>query len=141
MDDLHLEYDKAENSELEKYLSDSIVSYGLQQLRGKKPLKLFCCFRNARGEIVGAIMGSATLNMFFISHLFVEEKMRNKGIGTKLLSAMETYALQAGCNILRLNTLNKKTHAFYLNAGFEETACIADYMDGFDLVYYHKQIG
>jgi len=140
MDALHLESYKENNEELEKYLSDSIISYGLEQLQGNEPSKLLCCFIDNKGQIVAGIMGSATLNLFFISHLFVAVEYRNKSLGTQLLSAIEELASQAGCNILRLNTFNKKAHAFYTNAGFEETISISNYMDGFDLVYYHKKI-
>ena len=140
MDELNLERYKDENSEIEKYLSDSITSFGIEQLQGKEPRKAFCCFRDSEGKIVAAIMGSTTLNLFFISHLFVENALRNKGIGTKLLSEIERIAQNFGCNILRLNTFNKEVHAFYLNAGFTETACITNYINGFDLMYYHKKI-
>jgi len=140
MDELNLEIFEEENLEIEKYLSDSIISFGIEQLQGKEPKKAFCCFRNSDGKIIAAIMGSATLNLFFVSHLFVEIEFRNKGIGTKLISEVENIALNLGCNILRLNTFNKKAHAFYLNTGFTETACITNYMNGFDLVYYHKKI-
>ncbi|MDH5444814.1 MAG: GNAT family N-acetyltransferase [Gammaproteobacteria bacterium] len=139
MDDLHLEIFKDDNSELEKYLSDSIISYGIEQLKGNEPKKLYCCYRNSNGKIVAGIMGSATLNLFFVSHLFVEPEHRNNGLGTRLLSEIEKLAHQAGCNTLRINTLNKNAHDLYINAGFEETICIPDYMNGFDLVYYHKK--
>ena len=140
MGNLNLESYSEENVELERYLSDSIIGYGVDQLQGKEPIKLLCCFRDSNEKVVAAIMGSATLNLFFISHLFVEKNFRNQGLGTKLLSAIESLALDAGCNILRLNTFNKEAHQFYLNAGFKETVCISNYMNGFDLVYYHKKI-
>ena len=140
MGELLLESYKEDNAELEKYLSDSVVSYGIEQLEGSMPGKLACCFRNNKDQIIAGIMGSATLNMFFISHLFVEPEYRNNGLGTKLLYSIEGLALQKGCNILRLNTFNRKTHALYAKAGFEETVCISSYMNGFDLVYYHKKI-
>ena len=78
--------------------------------------------------------------MFFISHLFVEETYRNKNIGTRLLSKIEAIALNHGCNILRLNTLNKDTKNLYIKSGFKETITISGYMNGFDLTYYEKKI-
>ena len=140
MDELNFETYKEDNSELEKYLSDSIIGYGIEQLKGNEPKKLYCCYREARGQLVAGVMGSATLNLFFISHLFVEPGYRNTGLGSKLLSEIEKIACQSGCDILRLNTLNKKAHSLYIRAGFEETTHIPNYMDGFDLVYYHKRI-
>lgn len=140
MDELNLITSEDDNLALEKYLSDSIISYGLEQLKGHQPRKLYCCYKNKDGEIVAGIMGSKTLNLFFISHLFVEPEYRNSGLGSKLLSAIEKAARQAGCDMLRLNTFNKKTHTLYLKAGFDVSTQIPNYMNEFDLVYYHKNI-
>ena len=91
-------------------------------------------------SLINAVMGTVTINLFFISHLYVEKSTRNKGIGAKLLSAIEQSGIESGCNIIRLNTFNKKSHAFYLKSGYTETICIKGYMNDFDLVYYHKAI-
>ena len=137
---MNLESYQGSNVEIDKYLSEAITRYGIEQLQGNKPFKLYCCYKNHTGKITGAVMGSVTANLLFISHLYVEKRSRNKGIGTKLLSAIQQSASEAGCNIIRLNTFNKKSHAFYLNSGFTETTRIKAYMNDFDLVYYHKII-
>jgi len=140
MDEFILETHKENYAELEKYLTDSIVSYGIEQLNGKEPKKLYCCYRENNGKLVAGIMGTATLNLFFVSYLFVDPEYRNNGLGSRLLLEIEKVAIQSGCNIIRLNTFNKKAHKLYLNCGFEETMSIPSYMNGFDLVYYHKNI-
>ena len=140
MDELTLEVTEKENAEVERYLSDAIFSYGIEQLRGQAPIKAFSCYRNGSGGIAGAAMGMAMRNLFFVSHLFVEPGYRKRGLGERLLSRMEQSARRLGCDLLRLNTLNSKAHAFYLKSGFEQTARIHDYMNGFDLIYYHKSI-
>ena len=135
-----LETTEAENDELEKYLSNSIMTYGIEQMNGEEPLKAFCSFKDHNDSLIGGIMGYKTLNLFFITHLYVEKQDRNNGYAKKLLQAIETKAKSLGCNILRLNTLNKKTSSLYESAGFEITNIIPSYMNGFDLTYYHKYI-
>ena len=137
---MNLESYKNRNVEIDEYLSEAITNYGMEQLPGNKPFKLYSCFKSDTGKIIGAVMGTVTTNLFFISHLYVEKNSRNKGIGAKLLSAIQQSAIESGCNIIRLNTFNKKSHAFYLKSGFTETTCIKGYMKDFDLVYYHKTI-
>ena len=140
MDELNFEIHKEDNSELDKYLTDSIVSYGIEQLKGNKPKKLYCCYRDIKGKLVAGATGTVTLNLFFVSYLFVEPEYRNNGLGSNLLLEIEKVARQCGCNIIRLNTFNKKAQNLYLNSGFVETIKIPNYMNGFDLVYYHKNI-
>lgn len=141
MEELRLELHTANNVELDQYLSDSMFRYGLEQVCGNHPKKFYGCYRDATGELVAGVMGTAMTNLFFISHLFVEAEYRNSGLGSRLLKEIETIARQAGCDIIRLNTLNKRACRFYSKAGFTETARISGYMNGFDLTYFHKQIG
>ena len=140
MDQVILETTELENEQVEKYLSASIMSYGIEQMNGEKPLKAYSSFKDKDGNMIGSIMGYKTLNLFFITHLYVESKNRCNGYGNKLLEAIENKARLLGCNLLRLNTLNKKTSSLYIRAGFEKTNSISNYMDGFDLLYYHKNI-
>jgi len=135
-----LETTEAENEELEKYLSSSIMAYGILQMKDEKPLKSFCSFKDHNGNIIGGVMGYKTLNLFSITHLHVEKQNRNNGYAKELLKEIENKAKILGCSILRLNTLNKKTSSLYSKAGFEVTNTIPNYMNGFDLMYYHKEI-
>ena len=140
MEELRFEKFIGENETVDHYLSQSITNYGLLQHNGDAPVKLFCSCKNNDGVLVGAVMGTKTLNMFFISHIFVEEKFRNKKIGSKLLSQIEDSAKDVGCTILRLNTFNHLSHRFYEKNGFTENIRINNYMKGFDLVFYEKSI-
>ncbi len=109
-------------------------------MNGEKPIKAFCSFEDKVGNIIGSIMGYKSLNLFFITQLYVETQYRNNGYGHQLLCAIEDKAKALGCNVIRLNTLNQKTASLYTRAGFKETNSIVHYMNGFDLIYYHKNI-
>ena len=140
MDDLIYEQYTGEKEDIDKYLSQSITTYGLAQHKDETPVKLFCICKNYEGVILGAVMGQKTLNLCFISHIYVEEKYRNMGIGSSLLTKIGVKAKNVGCTMLRLNTFNDLSHHFYEKNGFSITTRITKYMNGFDLVYYEKSI-
>jgi len=140
MNQVKLETTELDNKEIEKYLSDSIIAYGIEQTNGEMPLKVYSSLKDKNGNFIGGIMGYKVLNLFFITHLYVESQHRNNGYGNKLLGAIENKANLLGCNLLRLNTLNKRTSSLYTRAGFHKTISISNYMNGFDLLYYHKNI-
>ena len=140
MENLRFEEFIGKNEAVDNYLSQSITNYGLLQHKGDIPVKIFCSCKNNDGKLVGAVMGTKTLNLFFISHIFVEEEFRNKNIGSNLLAKIEVGAKNEGCTILRLNTFNDLSHRFYEKSGFIETVRINSYMKGFDLVFYEKNI-
>ncbi|MFW2372310.1 MAG: GNAT family N-acetyltransferase [Gammaproteobacteria bacterium] len=135
-----IETSDQDNPALEQYLSEAITEYGINQINGETPRKLYSCLKNQHNIIVGGIMGYATLNMFFITHLFIDESIRNQGLAGRLLIDMENAGRNLGCDLLRLNTLNEKAGHLYTRAGFEETIRINNYIKGFDLVYYHKRL-
>ncbi|MCH9814254.1 MAG: GNAT family N-acetyltransferase [Epsilonproteobacteria bacterium] len=129
-----------QSSEAQKYISDSIISYGLAQLDGDVPQSVCYVVKNSDEKLIGGIMGQATRNMLFISHLFVDESYRGEGLGAKLMLNIEASAQKLGCDLMRLNTFNQKTNVFYKRLGYKETTIIRSYMNGFDLVYYEKAL-
>lgn len=140
MEELILESYLSENQAIEQYLSDSIIQYGLAQHKTETPEKVFCSCKNKQGILLGAAMGTKTLNLLFISHVYVEDSNRGKGIGSVLLASMEQKAKELGCSVVRLNTFNNSSHSFYLKNGYKETMRIDGYMNGFDLIYYDKHL-
>ncbi len=140
MNNYFFEIIESKYEKLEKYLSEELKSYGVSEAGGNGPKYIYCGIKDVQQNIVGGIKGYAMLNLFFISQLFVDKKHRNIGLGQKLLSEIEVVAKDYGCNTLRLDTLNDKSHSFYVKAGFEKTITIKEYMKGFDLLFFHKYI-
>lgn len=126
--------------ELEKYLSEELIRYGVTEAGGNNPKYIYCGIKDNQQNFIGGIKGYTILNLFYISQLFVDEKHRNIGLGKKLLSEIENVAKNHGCNTIRLDTLNEKSHSFYIRNGFEKTMEIKEYMKGFDLLFFHKHI-
>ena len=55
-----------------------------------------------------------------ISGLVVDEKVRSRGIGRRLLDRAESWAREAGCRSigLRSNVIRDQAHEFYLRYGY-----------------------
>jgi len=108
-----VENHEQDHPQLEQYLTTAITRYGIQQLNCEEPKKLYSCLKNKENSIVAGIMGYASLNMFFITHLFVDPSIRNQGFGQHLLMEIEHSATNLGCDLLRLNTLNANRYSLY----------------------------
>jgi len=74
--------------------------------------------RDPRGEIVGGIIGVIIWKWLHISSLWVRSDVRRQGIGTKLLSVVETEAKELGCTDVFVSTTTYQTPEFYLRSGF-----------------------
>lgn len=140
MNDYSLEIIDSKHEELEKYLNEGLIGYGVTETAGNRPKYIYCGIKDNQHKYIGGIKGYAMLDLFYISHLFVDENHRNIGLGKKLLSEIENVAKTNGCSVIRLDTLNKKSHSFYMKSGFKKTLEINEYMKGFDLLFFHKNI-
>ncbi len=57
-----------------------------------------------------------------VFELFVDESVRGKRVGAGLMSAMELYFLEKGCDSVRLEVFspNKDAYAFYRKIGYDD---------------------
>ena len=72
------------------------------------------------GKIIGAVLGFvdpyADHDMFFVSELFVTPKWKRKGVGRKLINALEQQLKLKGINTLELISINDNLE-FYKKCG------------------------
>lgn len=66
------------------------------------------------GGLVGRIIG----HWLEIEYLWVQEPHRHSGLGSRLLAAAETEALERGCHTAILTTYDFQARAFYEKHGY-----------------------
>lgn len=93
-----------------------------------KSIRIF--LRDAENKTVGGITGDIFGGWIYISLLWVEEVLRNRGFGMELLSRMELEAIQLGCKYAHLDTYSFEARPFYERAGYEVFAKLDDYPPG-----------
>ena len=55
-----------------------------------------------------------------VENVYVKEGYRKKGIGSDLMSAIETQAIGLGCKFIKLTSRKKEGKALYRSLGYEE---------------------
>jgi len=80
--------------------------------------------------IAGTILGQSKQDLLEcvpakdgrIIELFVDEKLRGQGIGTRLMGMMEEYFREKGCDVSRVEVFepNVKAHNFYRKLGYRD---------------------
>lgn len=54
----------------------------------------------------------------YVSQLWVDEKLRGQGYGTKLMQLAEAHAKENNCSFVAVNTMNFEAPEFYKKLGF-----------------------
>lgn len=96
--------------------------------------------RSSAGELIGGLRGFVFLSWLRIDLLFVDERARRSGVGSKLLESAEKKASDLGAKHAALETFEWQARDFYLKQAYEEYARLDDYIKGFGLIYMKKDL-
>ncbi len=83
--------------------------------------------RDSENKTVGGITGDIFGGWVYISLLWVDEALRNHGLGTELLSRLEVEAIRLGCTNAHLDTYSFEARPFYERAGYKVFGRLDDY--------------
>jgi GNAT superfamily N-acetyltransferase len=104
------------------------VATQLQALRGDEPASVMWV-----AELDGAVVGVATARAFpgihipdpvaWLTVLVVDESVRGRGVGRRLVTEAEQWARARGAKRLSLTSAvhRKEAHQFYINLGYQQT--------------------
>lgn len=79
---------------------------------------LSCFARDARGAVVGGVVGRTWGAAAEILQLWVADAERRRGIGHRLVRTFESRAAGRGCRTCYLETLSFQAPAFYASLGY-----------------------
>ena len=103
-----------------------------------KSVRIF--LRDSGDKIVGGIIGDIFSNWMYISLLWVEETVRNRGYGRELLNRLERVAIQLGCIYAHLDTYSFEARPFYEQVGYQVFAELKDYPAGYSKYFLKKAL-
>ncbi len=90
------------------------------------PIELIA--KNNKREIVGGVIGGVGYYAgFMIKTLWVDESVRKRGLGAKLLKQAEETAIEKGAKLTILETFSFQAEGFYLKQGYENFGKIEDF--------------
>jgi GNAT superfamily N-acetyltransferase len=96
--------------------------------------------RDGQNRVVGGVMGYAFGDWFHVGLLWVEESLRNKGCGTKLLKMIENEAVRCGCRHIDLDTFSFQAKPFYEKQGYTLFATLDNYPEGHNKHFLKKEL-
>jgi GNAT superfamily N-acetyltransferase len=104
----------------------------------EKSLKIFIMDRT--GNVVGGVIADCFGGWVYISLLWMEKSLRNRGYGTQLMQMAEAEAIQLGCTHAHLDTFSYEARPFYEKLGYELFATLEDYPPGYKKYFLKKHL-
>lgn len=78
------------------------------------------------GNVIGGLIGGTYWGWMYVDVLWVDEKHRRQGIGSKLLLEAEEEAVRRGCHHVHLDTMSWQAPLFYQKHGYEVIGVLPD---------------
>lgn len=103
---------------------------------GFQPLSVFV--RDHDGVLVAGVHGQINWSWLHIALFWVATGRRHQGLGSRLLAAIETAALERGCSQAHLDTFSYQARPFYERHGYRLFATLEDYPPGQQRYFLRK---
>ena len=138
MTSFEINLEDAGHSELAAFINDRIYEFNVSATGISDGQLMAFTVRDTESEIIAALSGHTWGGTCEIVTLWVAEQYRNQGIGTRLLKAAESEALQRQCGQLVVATHSFQAPDFYSRFGFETCGAVEDYPSGHQSIFMRK---
>ena len=109
-----------------KAVLDGLIGYNTEKM-GKQKYKRLAVSLRERNKVVGGIVGEVWTTVLFIQLFWIEQKLRGKDYGTRLIKAIEDEAKRFGATHAYVDTMSFQAPGFYRACGYREYSSIEGY--------------
>ena len=116
-----------------------LIGYNTEKM-GKQKYKRLSVSLSEGDKIVGGIVGEVWTTVLFIQLFWIEQKLRGKNYGKKLIKAVEDEARRLGATRSYLDTMSFQAPGFYRACGYEEFGSIEGFPSGVTRHWFTKSL-
>jgi len=103
-----------------------------------RPVRLVA--RDANGAVVAGLLGHTRWGWLLVDKLWLADAVRGQGLGSRLLAAAESLAIDRGCTGAMLSTFEHQARPFYEKLGYTVFGTLEGYPAGTRQHYLCKQL-
>ena len=140
MTEIAFEVDEAPTTERIQSVIRSLVAFN-EAVAPPENREAVAVFAERSQVLVGGVVGFTHWNWLFVSHLWVDERERGQGVGTQLMSSIETVGSRRGAIGVHLDTFDFQALPFYERIGFSVFGVLPDYPPGHSRNFLMKRLG
>jgi GNAT superfamily N-acetyltransferase len=90
--------------------------------------------------VLGGLMGQIWARWLHVGTLWVDERLRGRGLATRLMAAAEHYAIGKGCTDAFLETFSFQALPLYEKLGYRVFGTLENYPEGHRYFYLTKRL-
>ncbi len=128
------------NQEDKKVIVDGMLAYHANKGHHRKSETFSILLKDINDKVLGGVIVTFLWNGMEINTLWVDESLRDKGYGTKLMEMVEEEAVKRGCTIAYTNTFTWQAPEFYTKLGYNLYGKLDNFPPGNSLNYFFKNL-
>jgi len=105
--------------EVTRAIRDGLGAYNARILGDQDWCRVAIVVRSDEGQVLGGLLGSVSWDWLHVSHLWLDESVRGRDIGSELLRRAEALAVARGVTHAYLETTSFQALEFYLKNGYK----------------------
>ena len=121
-------------------IGGGIQNYNTQQAGADQGRNLCFVLRAPNQDIVGGVIGATYWDWFYINLMWVQEELRGRGFGHRLLTLAENEARHRGAKHAYLDTFSFQAPGFYQRYGYQIFGELRDFPLGHQRYFLTKQL-
>ena len=121
-----------------RVIEEGLTRHALPATRvpGFQPVAVLA--RDQQHALVGGAVGTINWTWLHVALLWVSESCRRSGLGSRLMSEIESIAAQRGCTRAHLDTFSYQARPFYERQGYRVFGVLEDYPPGHQRFFMEK---
>lgn len=123
-----------------QFLDDKLYEHNAIKLNKNDGVLFSKIVRDENKNIVAGIAGWTWAGACEITHLWVNERLRQNDIGKKLLEAAETEAKNKVCRVIMIRSYGFQAPHFYKKNGYTITSVLNDFPPGHSYYILTKRL-
>ncbi len=113
------------------------------EVQTKRPInvhKFAIYVKDGDGAIVGGITCMTYWDWLYVDYFWLDERLRRRGWGTRLIECAERIAIERGCRGAWLDTFSFQAPGFYLRMGYREFGRMTNHPKGESRHFFWKRL-
>jgi GNAT superfamily N-acetyltransferase len=128
------------NPTVNEVIIQGIQKYNLPFFK-QSDLQFFVVYaRNEQSEVIGGLCGDILGTCACVDYMWVDEKQRGQGIGSKLFAKLENFAKSKKCTSIQLFTYDFQAEKFYKKLGFQSIGIVPKWIEDHDTIFLRKML-
>lgn len=141
MTELRVELEERPRADDARVVSEGLLEFNRAVIGDPNEVQLGVFVRDATGRVIGGLLGHVRWRWVYVAKLWLPDELRGRGVGTRVMRAVEDYARRHDCLGIYLDTFEYQALPFYEKLGYAQFGVLEGYPPGYRQFHLVKALG